>query len=38
MAKDLGVYTVEDAIDQIGFGPFQILIVMFTGMIWVRQI
>ena len=29
------VYTVEDAIDYMGFGPFQILVTIFAGMIWV---
>jgi hypothetical protein len=30
------VYTVEDAINVMGFGPFQILVTLFAGMIWVR--
>ena len=30
------VYTVEDAIDQMGFGPFQVLVTIFAGMVWVR--
>ena len=29
------VYTVEDAINYMGFGPFQILATIFAGMIWV---
>lgn len=29
------VYTVEDAIEYMGFGPFQILITIFAGMVWV---
>ena len=29
------VYTVEEAIERMGFGPFQILITAFAGMIWV---
>lgn len=29
-------YTVEDAIDHMGFGPFQILVTLFAGMVWVR--
>lgn len=33
--KEERVYTVEDAIDYIGFGPFQILISVFSGMVWV---
>ena len=31
------VYTVEDAIDYMGFGPFQILATIFAGMIWVSR-
>ena len=31
----LGVYTVESAVEAIGFGPFQIMVTIFTGMIWV---
>ena len=31
------MYTVEDAIEHIGFGPFQIVVTLFTGMIWVSQ-
>ena len=31
------VYTVEDAIDHMGFGPFQILVTIFAGMIWVSR-
>lgn len=29
------VYTVEDAIDYMGFGPFQVVVTIFAGMIWV---
>lgn len=29
------VYTVEDAVNYMGFGPFQILLTLFTGMSWV---
>lgn len=29
------VYTVEDAIEHMGFGPFQLLVTLFSGMIWV---
>lgn len=28
-------YTVEEAINNIGFGPFQVLVSCFAGMIWV---
>ena len=30
-------YTVEDAVNELGFGPFQILVTVFCGMIWVSQ-
>lgn len=30
------VFTVEEAIEQLGFGPFQILITIFSGMLWVN--
>lgn len=33
----LGVYTVENAVEAIGFGPFQIIVTIFTGMIWVSM-
>ena len=29
----LGVYTVENAVEAIGFGPFQIIVTIFTGLI-----
>ena len=32
------VYTVEDAINYMGFGPFQIIVTLFSGMIWVRPL
>ena len=32
------IYTVEDAVDYIGFGPFQILMTLFAGMIWVKSL
>ena len=35
--KRLGVYTVEDAVEAIGFGSFQIVVTIFAGMIWVSQ-
>lgn len=28
-------YTVEDAVNKMGFGPFQILMTFFCGMLWV---
>ena len=30
------VFTVDDAVDKMGFGLFQILLCMFAGSIWVR--
>ena len=30
------VYTVEDAVNYMGFGVFQILVTFFSGFIWVR--
>ena len=30
------VYTVEEAVDKMGFGIFQILLSAFAGSIWVR--
>ena len=35
--RHLGVYTVENAVEAIGFGPFQIVVTIFTGMIWVSH-
>ena len=32
------IFTVEEAIEKMGFGPFQILITVFSGMLWVRVI
>ena len=32
------VYTVEDAVDKMGFGLFQILLSMFAGSIWVSLV
>ena len=33
----LGVeITVDEAMEKIGFGPFQVLVTFFTGMLWVR--
>ena len=31
------VYTVDDAIDQIGFGPFQLIITVFCGLLWIAD-
>ena len=31
------IYTVDDAINKIGFGPFQILITVFCGMLWLTD-
>ena len=33
-----GVYTVEEAVDKLGFGAFQVLISIFSGTIWVMYI
>ena len=30
------MYTVEDAVDKMGFGLFQVLLSSFAGLIWVR--
>ena len=30
------VYTVEDAVNDMGFGAFQVLVTFFSGFIWVR--
>lgn len=32
---DPGVYTVDDAIEKLGFGPFQVIVSTMAGMIWV---
>lgn len=29
------VYTVEDAVETMGFGFFQVLVTVFSGLIWV---
>ena len=29
------VYTVEDAIEKLGFGFFQVLVTLFSGLLWV---
>ncbi len=35
--KVTGVYTVEDAVDYIGVGPFQIILTILTGLISVGR-
>ena len=30
------VYTVEDAVNHMGFGVFQIIVTLFAGFTWVR--
>ena len=35
ITEDDDVYTVEEAVHEIGFGVFQILLSMFCGLIWV---
>jgi len=34
----LGVYTVEEVVEGIGFGWFQFAITMFAGATWVRKL
>ena len=31
------VYTVDEAINKIGFGPFQILVTVFCGLLWLAD-
>lgn len=31
------VYTVDDAIEKLGFGPFQIIIFFFCGLLWLAD-
>ena len=33
--ESLGVYTVEDVVDKLGFGLFQFGVIMFAGATWV---
>lgn len=33
--SDSQVYTVEDAVEKLGFGTFQIVVTIFSGLIWV---
>ena len=28
-------YTVEDAVEKLGFGTFQIVVTVFSGLMWV---
>lgn len=30
-------YTVDEAVEQMGFGPFQVLATVFAGLIWVSR-
>ncbi len=30
------VYTVEDAVETMGFGFFQIIVTLFSGLLWVQ--
>ena len=32
---DEQLYTVEDAIEKLGFGFFQVLVTLFSGLLWV---
>lgn len=32
-----GTYTVEDAIDKLGYGPFQMKLMFVVGLAWVSQ-
>lgn len=32
------VYTVEEAVNHLGFGIFQVLATIFSGLIWVRLV
>ncbi len=29
------VYTVEDAVETLGFGLFQVIVTIFSGLLWV---
>lgn len=31
----LGILSVDEAIEKMGFGPFQILVTIFCGLLWV---
>ena len=28
-------YTVEEAVEKLGFGPFQLIVTVFSGLLWV---
>ena len=30
-------YTVEEAVEKLGFGSFQILVTVFSGLLWVSM-
>ena len=32
------VFTIDEAVEKLGFGFFQILITVFCGLIWVRAL
>ena len=34
--EEENAYTVEDAINHMGFGAFQIVVTLFAGFVWVR--
>ena len=36
MALGQLIYTVEDAMEKLGLGPFQVIITIFSGLLWVR--
>ena len=33
-SEDL-TYTVEEAVEKLGFGPFQLIVTVFSGLLWV---
>ena len=37
-ATEDDVYTVEEAVNRLGFGMFQVAATFFSGMTWVRRI
>ena len=30
-------YTVEEAVEKLGFGSFQLLVTVFSGLLWVSR-
>lgn len=36
LAKVEQAYTVEEAIEKMGFGFFQVIMTVFSGLLWVR--